>query len=46
MASAELHIKDSYYFEVPKILLPSHARDKADFEHLKSLAAKIAAAII
>lgn len=31
MASPVLHIKDSYYFEVPKVLWPSARRSKADF---------------
>lgn len=34
MASAVLHIKDSYYFEVPKGLLPRHYASKADFPTL------------
>ena len=34
MASAVLHIKDSYYFEVPKALLPCHYASKADFPTL------------
>ncbi len=34
MASAILHIKDSYYFEVPKGLLPRHYASKADFPTL------------
>ncbi|MCA9124202.1 MAG: F0F1 ATP synthase subunit A [Planctomycetaceae bacterium] len=34
MASAILHIKDSYYFEVPKGLLPRHYASKADFPAL------------
>ena len=34
MASAVLHIKDSYYFEVPKRLLPRHYATKADFPSL------------
>ncbi|MBC8352377.1 MAG: F0F1 ATP synthase subunit A [Planctomycetes bacterium] len=34
MASAILHIKDSYYFEVPKGLLPRHYPTKADFPTL------------
>jgi F-type H+-transporting ATPase subunit a len=34
MASAILHIKDSYYFEVPKGLLPRHYASKADFPSL------------
>ena len=34
MASAILHIKDSYYFEVPKALLPRHHADKSDFPEL------------
>ncbi|MEO8494696.1 MAG: F0F1 ATP synthase subunit A [Planctomycetota bacterium] len=34
MASAVLHIKDSYYFEVPKGLLPRHYATKADFPEL------------
>ena len=34
MASAVLHIKDSYYFEVPKGLLPRHYATKADFPTL------------
>ena len=31
MASAELHIKDSFYFEVPKVLWPSKRQSKGDF---------------
>lgn len=31
MASAELHIKDSFYFEVPKALWPSARHSKAEF---------------
>jgi F-type H+-transporting ATPase subunit a len=31
MASATLHIKDAYYFEVPKIWLPSQRTGKAEF---------------
>jgi F-type H+-transporting ATPase subunit a len=31
MASPLLHIKDSYYFEVPKRLWPVHFRDKSEF---------------
>ena len=31
MASAILHIRDSYYFEVPKFLWPSHRSRIADF---------------
>lgn len=31
MASAILHIKDSYYFEVPKALWPAHHMSKAEF---------------
>jgi len=31
MASPILHIKDAYYFEVPKFLWPSNREDKADF---------------
>lgn len=31
MASPVLHIKDCYYFEVPKVLWPSARRSKADF---------------
>ena len=31
MASAELHIKDSFYFEVPKALWPSKRHTKGDF---------------
>lgn len=31
MASPVLHIKDAYYFEVPKVLWPSACRSKADF---------------
>ena len=31
MASTVLHIKDAYYFEVPKILWPSSRQGKADF---------------
>ena len=31
MASAELHIKDSYYFEVPKILCPSNFHSLEEF---------------
>lgn len=31
MASAVLHIKDAYYFEVPKIWLPSTRTNKRDF---------------
>lgn len=31
MASTVLHIKDAYYFEVPKLLWPSNRRGKADF---------------
>ncbi|MFO0869373.1 MAG: F0F1 ATP synthase subunit A [Pirellulales bacterium] len=31
MASAELHIKDSFYFEVPKFLWPSQRHAIADF---------------
>ena len=31
MASPVLHIKDAYYFEVPKALWPSARRSKADF---------------
>ena len=31
MASPVLHIKDAYFFEVPKILWPSHRHAKADF---------------
>jgi len=31
MASPILHIKDSYYFEVPKALLPCHYGSKASF---------------
>lgn len=34
MASDVLHIKDSYYFEVPKGLLPCHYASKADFPTL------------
>lgn len=34
MASPVLHIKDSYYFEVPKGLLPRHYANKADFPTL------------
>lgn len=34
MASDILHIKDSYYFEIPKILLPRSYKDKADFPDL------------
>jgi len=34
MASAILHIKDSYYFEVPKKLWPKHYGTKADFPSL------------
>ncbi|MDA1052286.1 MAG: F0F1 ATP synthase subunit A [Planctomycetota bacterium] len=34
MASPILHIKDSYYFEVPKGLLPRHYATKADFPTL------------
>lgn len=34
MASPILHIKDSYYFEVPKGLLPRHYASKADFPTL------------
>ena len=29
--SALLHIKDSYYFEVPKFLAPSHRAERGDF---------------
>ena len=31
MASTVLHIKDAYYFEVPKFLWPSHRPGKAAF---------------
>ncbi len=31
MASAVLHIKDSYYFEAPKFLLRSHRNSREDF---------------
>lgn len=31
MASPVLHIKDAYFFEVPKILWPSHRASRADF---------------
>ncbi len=31
MASDILHIKDSYYFEIPKVLLPARHETKADF---------------
>lgn len=31
MASDILHIKDSYYFEIPKVLLPARYESKADF---------------
>ncbi len=31
MASAELHIKDSFYFEVPKLLWPSNRKSIAEF---------------
>lgn len=31
MASDILHIKDSYYFEIPKMLLPARYESKADF---------------
>ena len=31
MASPVLHIKDAYYFEVPKLLWPSHRADRNDF---------------
>src|SRR6476661_3385494 len=31
MASAILHIKDSYYFEVPKFLSPASYRLRSDF---------------
>ncbi len=31
MASPVLHIKDAYYFEVPKLLWPSHRKDWDDF---------------
>jgi F-type H+-transporting ATPase subunit a len=31
MASPVLHIKDAYFFEVPKSLWPSHRQAKADF---------------
>ena len=31
MASPILHIKDAYYFEVPKFLWPSNREGKADF---------------
>ncbi|MFM8252591.1 MAG: F0F1 ATP synthase subunit A [Planctomycetota bacterium] len=31
MSSPELHIKDSYYFELPKVLWPSARKTKADF---------------
>jgi F-type H+-transporting ATPase subunit a len=31
MASTVLHIKDAYYFEVPKLLWPSHRPSKAAF---------------
>ena len=34
MADAILHIKDSYYFEVPKSLLPRHYGDKSEFPEL------------
>jgi F-type H+-transporting ATPase subunit a len=34
MASPILHIKDSYYFEVPKALLPRHYGSKSDFPDL------------
>jgi F-type H+-transporting ATPase subunit a len=31
MASPVLHIKDAYYFEVPKPLWPSHRQDRTEF---------------
>jgi F-type H+-transporting ATPase subunit a len=31
MADPVLHIKDAYYFEVPKFLWPSHRESKSDF---------------
>lgn len=31
MASDILHIKDTYYFEIPKVLAPAKHADKADF---------------
>jgi F-type H+-transporting ATPase subunit a len=31
MASDILHIKDSYYFEIPKVLLPANHKTKQDF---------------
>jgi F-type H+-transporting ATPase subunit a len=31
MASPVLHIKDSYYFDVPKFLWPAHHQSKAEF---------------
>jgi F-type H+-transporting ATPase subunit a len=31
MASSTLHIKDSFYFEVPKPLWPSHRQNREDF---------------
>lgn len=35
MASDILHIKDSYYFEIPKVLLPATFKSKAEYpEHL------------
>ena len=34
MASALLHIKDSYYFEVPKSLKPANYGDKSEFPEL------------
>lgn len=34
MADPVLHIKDSYYFEVPKFLWPSHRETKSDFPNV------------
>ena len=31
MSSPVLHIKDAYYFEVPKVLWPAHYTGKSDF---------------
>ena len=31
MASPVLHIKDAYFFEVPKVLWPSNRHARADF---------------
>ena len=34
MADPVLHIKDAYYFEVPKFLWPSHRESKSDFPNV------------